>query len=110
MTQRQSFGTLIAYVVLILSALGCATLLAVMDKIDSAAVMGILGGAVTGAAVLVHSTAQAAINGGPKPDLTKLAASDAAAVQAIVAKQPPQQAQPSAFVVEPAHSPAGGSS
>lgn len=89
MTQRQSFGTLIAYVVLILSSLAASTVLAALGKIDSAAVMTVLGGVSGAAAVLIHSTATAAINGGPKPDLSKLAVSDPQALERMMAKASP---------------------
>ena len=89
MTQRQSFGTLIAYVALILSALGSATTLCALGKIDAAAATAVLGGAIGAAAVLIQSTSTAAINGGPKPDLSKLAGSDPYALQMLLAKNNP---------------------
>lgn len=93
MTQRQSFGTLIAYVVLILSALAAGTTLCALGKIDAAAVTTVLGAALGAAAVLIQSTATAAINGGPKPDLSKLAISDPYALQMLLSKQQPGQMQ-----------------
>ena len=108
MTQRQSFGTLIAYVTLILAAVACATALCALGKIDSAAAMAVLGGAVTGAAVLVNSTAAAAINGGPKPDMTKLAVSDPQALASLLAKHPTPAPAPAAVTAEAAAQPARG--
>jgi hypothetical protein len=75
MTQRQAFVTLIAQSGLALAALVCATVLAAMGRIDGAAVTAIIGTAIGLVGPSTVSLGTAAINGGPRPDLSKLAAS-----------------------------------
>lgn len=73
MTQRQSLAALLAQVVVALAALVGATVLAGLDKLNGEAIAVLYGAALALAGNAARDTAQAAINGGPQPDLTKLA-------------------------------------
>lgn len=76
MTQRQSFGVLIAHGVIALALLASAALLCALGKIDAAAFTGLAGAVLGFAGGAGITQGQAIINGGPKPDMTKLAQSD----------------------------------
>lgn len=73
MTQRQSFALLIAHMLLALGILAAATVLCAIGKLQADAVIALFGAAVGLLGGNAQSLGQAAINGGPKPDLTKLA-------------------------------------
>ena len=74
-TQRQSLFALLAQVAVAVLALVGATVLCAMDKIDGAALTALYGTAIAASAAAATTTAQRAINGGPQPNLDKLAAS-----------------------------------
>ena len=89
MTQRQSFGVLIAHGVIALALITAASVLAGLHVLDASAVTAIFGaviGFVGGAGI---SQGAAIINGGPKPDMTKLAQVDPAALSMLLAKNQP---------------------
>jgi hypothetical protein len=72
MTQRQSFGVLIAHVLTALALIVAGSVLAAMHVLSGEAVTGLFGavlGFVGGASV---SQGASIINGGPKPDLNRL--------------------------------------
>jgi len=76
MTQRQSFGILIAHALIALSLIGAAATLAALHVLDASAVTGIFGAVLGFAGGAGISQGAAIINGGPKPDYGKLAKAD----------------------------------
>ena len=86
MTQRQSFGILIANGVVAVLIIVGAVVLCGIGKIDAAALTGLLGSAIGAVGVLGNSLGSASINGGPKPDLTRLAATHPEAVSQLLSK------------------------
>lgn len=92
MTQAQSFRLLIAHMAVALGILAGATVLCAIGKLQSDAVIALYGAAVGLLGGNAQSLGQAAINGGPKPDLTKLAQSGrgdlAASLSGPAAPQP----------------------
>lgn len=83
MTQRQSLTALLAQSLLAGAALVCATVLAAMSKIDGAAVTAIIGTAIGLVGPSTVTLGAAAMNGGPRPDLTKLAAASTTAAETM---------------------------
>jgi hypothetical protein len=88
-TQRQNLAVLLAQAGVILAVLIAATVLCGMDKIDGAAVTAVYGAALGAVGVTTMSLGNAAINGGPKPDLNKLAESSTEASVILAHKQAP---------------------
>lgn len=90
MTQRQSLAALLAQVGVAFAVLIGATVLCGMDKINGEALTAIYGAAIGLAAAGAASTTAAAINGGPKPDLTQLAAQSPEIAERLTGAQVPQ--------------------
>ena len=97
MTQRQSLAALLAQVSVGFAVLAGATVLCAMGKIDGSALTALYGSAIALASTAAAATSAAAINGGPKPDLTKLAETNPAMAERITS----QQAQPAPVVGQP---------
>ena len=98
MTQRQSLAALLAQVGVAFAVLAGATVLCAMGKISGESLTALYGAAIGLASAGAATTAAAAINGGPKPDLTKLAVSNPAMAERMVTAQPqpaPVAGQPS---------------
>ena len=76
MTQRQSFGVLIAHALIAMALIGAAASLGAIGVLDAAAVTGIFGAVLGFAGGAGISQGAAIINGGPKPDYGKLAQAD----------------------------------
>lgn len=95
MTQRQSLAALLAQVGVSLAALTGATILCAMGKLQGEALVALYTAALALASTGAAATARQAINGGPKPDLTRLASenpSAAAAYHLAAHPQPSTQA------------------
>lgn len=86
MTQRQSFGVLIAHGIIALALLASAAALCALGKIDAAAFTGLAGAVLGFAGGAGITQGQAIINGGPKPDYTKLGQSDPDALARLLTK------------------------
>ena len=87
MTQRQSFGVLVAHALIALALIISASVLAALHVLDASAVTAIFGAVLGFAGGAGIAQGAAIINGGPKPDLTKLAATDPEAVARLLGKQ-----------------------
>lgn len=91
MTQRQSLAALLAQVGVSVAALVGATVLCAMGKLEGEALVALYTAALALASTGAAATARQAINGGPKPDLTKLAQTHPEMVERM---SPPSQPQP----------------
>jgi hypothetical protein len=67
--------------------LGAATLLCYANKLDSSAVIALFGAAVGLLGGNAQSLGASIVNGGPKPDYGKLAASDPEELRRVLDKQ-----------------------
>lgn len=87
MTQRQSFAVLVVHGLVAVAVLAAATLLCYSGKLDSGAVIALFGTAIGLLGANGQTLATQAINGGPKPDYNKLAQSNPAELERVLAGQ-----------------------
>lgn len=90
-TQRQSLAALLAQVGVSIAALVGATILCAMDKLEGEALVALYTAALALASTGAAATARQAINGGPKPDYTKLAQTHPQVVAEMYAASGPPQ-------------------
>ena len=88
MTQRQSFGILVSHAVIALALIATTTVLGALGTLDASAVTAIFGAVLGFAGGAGIAQGAAIINGGTKPDLLKLSASDPATLAAYLTKEP----------------------
>lgn len=89
MTQRQSFGVLIAHGVLAALLIVAASVLAALHVLDASAVTAIFGAVIGFAGGAGISQGSAIINGGPKPDWTKMVESNPELAARMLSRQVP---------------------
>ncbi len=94
MTQRQSLAALLAQVAVAFAVLAGATALCGIGKISGESLTALYGAAIGLASAGAAATAAAAINGGPKPDLTRLAESNPAMAERMTSGQTQPAAHP----------------
>lgn len=87
MTQRQSFAVLVVHALVAIAVLSAATVLCYSGKLDSSAVIALFGTAIGLLGANGQALATQAINGGPKPDYNKLAQSNPAELERVLAGQ-----------------------
>lgn len=87
MTQRQSFAVLVVHGLVAVAVLTAATILCYAGKLDSGAVIALFGTAIGLLGANGQTLATQAINGGPKPDYNKLATTNPAELERVLAGQ-----------------------
>jgi hypothetical protein len=87
MTQKQAFATLLAHSVVALAILIAATVLCYAGKLSADAVVALFGAAIGLLGANAQTLGGQVINGGPKPNYDKLAQTNPAELERVLAGQ-----------------------